>query len=105
MVTFNFESKEYRLEFDRRTALLTEKSGFNLAEIGSKPHSNVPLLVWGAFQKNHKKVSSDEAMRIFGALGSKTELINRLIDEYSATYADIFGEEGKDENLTDWQAR
>lgn len=110
MVTFNHNGKDYKLEFNRKTALMTERRGFQLDEIGSKPHSNVPLLVWGAFQKNHRKVTDEEAMDIFRSLNHRSELLNALIEDYSATYKDIFGDEESEgaegsETLTNWEVR
>ena len=109
MVKFNHNGKEYTLEFNRKTALATERRGFQLDEIGSKPLSNLPLLVWGAFQKNHRKVTDEEAMKIFKSLNNRSELLNVLIEDYSATYTDLFGNEdsesGDGENLTNWEVR
>lgn len=110
MVKFNHNGKEYTLEFNRKTALATERRGFQLDEIGSKPLSNIPLLVWGAFQKNHRKVTDEEAMKIFQSLSHRSELLNALIEDYSATYKDIFGDEESEgaegsETLTNWEVR
>lgn len=109
MITFSYRGKTYELGFNRKTAALCESRGLKISELQDMPHSNIPVLVWGAFQLNHRGTPQDTCMEVFEHIPNKEKsaFIGKLVEEYAKTYTDIFGGEDNDgdkENLIEWKA-
>lgn len=75
-IELTYNKKTYTLEYSRQSVRTMEQQGFVLDKIGEMPMTMVPLLVHGAFAKNHKGVKRD------------------LVDEIRDHIRDMDGEEG-----------
>lgn len=110
-IEIEHEGKVYTLEYTRRTAAIIEGQGFDIGEIGNKPNIMIPLLVYGAFIKNHKNVNKQQAFAIFEDLADKegaedgegflAVLIEMYSDTVTSMTTDKDDEDGK--NRATWK--
>ncbi len=77
-ITVTYKANDYVLEFSRATAKQIEDQGFVLDQIGEKPVTMIPLLVYGAFLKNNRGIK------------------RALVDEIYENLINKVGDEGKD---------
>ena len=102
-IIFEFEGKEYTLEYTRRTVKQMEDEGFVAADIDSKPMSLLPALFAGAFKAHHKFVKREVIDRIFDAMPDKEGLVNKLAEMYSDPIRSLL-EEPAEGKKVDWAA-
>ena len=55
-ITVTYNKQSYELEYSRNAVKQMEQQGFVLDKISEQPMNMVPLLVYGAFMKNHKGI-------------------------------------------------
>lgn len=103
-LNFNFEGKEYTLEFTRRTVAEMEKKGFIASEITDKPMSTLPALFAGAFLAHHRFVKEDMIDKIYSKLTKKEDLIGKLAEMYNEPIMTLVEEPEEDEGNLDWTA-
>lgn len=101
---FNFEDKEYTLEFNRRTVAQMEKNGFIASEITDKPMSTLPALFAGAFLANHRFVKQDVIDKIYSKLTKKEDLIGKLAEMYNEPIMALVEEPEEDKGNVNWTA-
>jgi hypothetical protein len=109
-ITVSYQDNEYVLEFSRMTAKQIEDQGFILDQLGDKPATMIPLLVYGAFMKNNrgiKRALVDEIYaNIVNKVGSDGEegFINILGEMYAETVSTLVGDAPADEgNAATWK--
>lgn len=97
----------YTLEFTRKTVAQMERNGFIAEDVTRKPMSLLPALFAGAFQAHHRFVKQEVIDSLYDRLGSKTELIGKLVEMYNepilALMTDPEGQDGAEGNV-DWAA-
>ena len=103
-ITFEFEGKEYVLEFTRKSIETMEKQGFIASEIAEKPVSTLPALFAGAFLAHHPYVKREVIDKIFDKLTNKQELIGKLAEMYNEPIMALMDEPGEDEGNVNWAA-
>lgn len=108
-INVSYQKKDYCLEYSRSTAKMIEDNGFVLDQLTDKPATMIPLLVYGAFAKNHrgiKRALVDEIYEnLIGKIGKDGEdgFINVLAEMYSETVSTLVGDEPVDEgNAATW---
>lgn len=101
---FNFENKEYTLEFTRRTVSEMEKKGFIASEITDKPMTTLPALFAGAFLAHHRFVKQETIDKIFSKLTNKEDLIGKLAEMYNEPIMALVEEPKEDEGNVNWTA-
>lgn len=101
---FNFEDKEYILEYTRKSVEVMERAGFKASEFMDKPMTYLPMLFAGAFRAHHPSVKQEVIDRIFAKLKNKGELLNKLTDMYNDPIMALMEEpdEGNVEWTTSW---
>ena len=84
-IRFNWNGTEYIMEFDRDTAMQTEK-GFDLSmnDIRSGKLSALEALFAGSFLKHHPNMKQTTIDTIFQSMPNKTELFKTLVAMYSS---------------------
>lgn len=108
MIRIAFKGKSYDLEYSRRSVRQMEARGFALDEISTKPVTMIPLLVHGAFKKNHPLTSTGVIDEIYENIVNKTGtekqqgFIMALVEEYSATVNSTFDEPNDEGNAAVW---
>lgn len=103
-IKFEFEGKEYTLEFTRKSIETMERQGFIASEITEKPVSTLPALFAGAFLAHHRFVKRDVIDRIFDKLTNKQELIGKLAEMYNEPIEALMDEPEEDEGNVNWGA-
>lgn len=103
-LVFNFEDKEYILEYTRRTVAEMEKKGFVASDITDKPMTTLPALFAGAFLAHHRFVKEDVINNIYTKLTKKDELIGKLAEMYNEPIMALVEEPDEDEGNVNWTA-
>lgn len=108
-ITVTYQNKDYLLEYSRTTAKQIEDSGFVLDQLGDKPATMIPLLVYGAFAMHNrgiKRALVDEIYKnLVGKVGKEGEegFIGLLAEMYSETVSTLVGDDPVDEgNVATW---
>lgn len=109
-ITVSYQDKEYVLEFSRMTAKQIEDQGFILDQLGDKPATMIPLLVYGAFMKNNRGIKRSLVDEIYenivNKVGSDGEegFINILGEMYAETVSTLVDNTSIDEgNAATWK--
>lgn len=100
-ITFDYQGKEYTLEYTRNSVRTMERRGFVADDITTKPMSVVPDLFAGAFLANHPQVKRDKIDKIYESLNGKNKLISALIEMYNDTIETLL-DSGEDEGNANW---
>ena len=109
-ITVTYKNKDYDLEFSRATAKAIEDQGFILDQIGEKPATMIPLLVYGAFMKNNRGIKRGLVDEIYENLvkkvGNENEegFIQVLGEMYAETVSTLTDDSNIDEgNAATWK--
>lgn len=109
-INVSYKAKEYVLEFSRTTAQQLEEQGFALDRVGDMPAKMIPLLVYWAFQKNHRGIKRKEVDEIYGNLLNKVGkdnedgFVQMLCEMYAETVSTLMDENAIDEgNAAIWK--
>ncbi len=100
-ITFEYEGKEYTLEYTRNSVRTMERRGFVSDDISTKPMTVVPDLFAGAFLANHPQVKREKIDKIYDSLNGKQKLISALIEMYNDTIETLLGDE-EDAGNANW---
>lgn len=101
-LTFNYDGKDYTLEFTRRTVAEMERKGFIASDITDKPMTTLPALFAGAFLAHHRYVKPDVIDTIFSKLTKKEDLIGKLAEMYNEPILTLVEEPEEDKGNLDW---
>lgn len=109
-ITVNYQEKDYTLEFTRNAVKQMEQQGFVLGEIGDKPMTMVPILVYGAFMKHHKGITRKLVDEIYENVANKTGdgddegFVQVLLEMYAETVNTLTDNTPSDEgNVATWK--
>lgn len=103
-LNFTYKSKEYTLEFTRRTVTEMEKRGFIAAEVETKPMTTLPALFKGAFLAHHRFEKESTIDEIFASMTHKGELIGKLAEMYNEPISSLIEEPEESEGNLSWTA-
>ena len=103
-LSFNFEGKDYCLEFTRRTVEMMERNGFVASDVRDKPTSTLPALFAGAFLAHHRFIKQDLIDRIYEKMTNKQELIGKLAEMYNEPINALIDEPEENEGNVSWTA-
>lgn len=98
-IEFEFEGKQYCLEFTKQTVRTMERRGFVAEEFSEKPMTMLPDLFAGAFLANHSSVKRDKIDKIYRMMGDKTKLIGALTEMYNEPIEALLAEPEDGKNL------
>lgn len=109
-ITLTYKNNDYVLEFSRATAKQIEDQGFILDQLGDKPATMIPLLVYGAFMKNNRGIKRAMVDEIYENVVNKVGddkqegFINILGEMYAETVSTLVGDAPVDEgNAATWK--
>ena len=108
-ITVKYQKNEYTLEFSRSAVKQMEQQGFVLDQIGDKPMTMVPLLVYGAFMKHHKGIKRNLVDEIYEHITDKVGdgengFIQALLEMYAETVNTLTDNSSVDEgNAATWK--
>ena len=101
---FEYNEKEYTLEFTRKTGTEMEKKGFIASQITDKPMSTLPELFRGAFLAHHRFEKQEVIDEIFANLTNKEDLIGKLAEMYNEPIMALVDEPDKSPKNVNWTA-
>ena len=108
-VTITYQKQEYVLEYSRNAVKQLEQQGFVIDQLADKPMTMVPLLVYGAFMKNHKGIKRSLVDEIYEHLVDKIGdgedgFIQVLLEMYAETVNTLTDNSAVDEgNAATWK--
>lgn len=91
-ISFEYEGKDYTLEFTKNTVRQMERRGFVADEIATKPMTVIPDLFAGAFLSKHPQLKREKIDKIYDAMNGKQKLIRALTDMYNETIEGLLDE-------------
>ncbi len=99
-LTFNYNGKDYVLEFTRNTVRQMENNGFVANDIDIKPMTVLPALFAGAFLAHHRHEKTEVVDAIYSKLKDKHLLIEKLAEMYNEPISTLLEE--PDEGNLEW---
>lgn len=99
---FNYEGRDYTLEYTRKTVEMMERQGFIAEEVKVKPMSTLPALFAGAFLANHRFTKPEVIDAIYAKMSNKGELISKLVDMYNEPIMTLMEEPEESEGNLSW---
>jgi hypothetical protein len=105
-LNFEFEGKDYTLEFTRESIKQMEREGFVAGDILNKPMNTLPKLFAGAFKAHHRFDTKQKKIdEIFEKFKNKQALIEKLAEMYSEPMETLMDDEAIEEgNAIAWEA-
>jgi len=103
-ISFEYDGKQYTLEFTRKSIEIMERQGFNINDIIEKPMTTLPALFAGAFLANHKWVKKDVIDEIYSRMENKQDLLQKLTEMYNEPIEALFEEPKESEGNVSWEA-
>ena len=93
-------SREYTLEFSRKTVSKAEQAGLDINQIDSKSMTMIPLLFWGAFLMHHPHMTREQTDKIlFDGLGGQNSAeMEHLGKLYAEPFQTLVSQSGDTEN-------
>ena len=101
---FNYQDKEYCLEYTRKSVEQMEKSGFVASDIKDKPMTTLPALFAGAFLANHRFTKQGVIDDIYSKMTNKVDLIGKLAEMYNEPIMALVDEPEETEGNLGWTA-
>ena len=101
---FEYDGKDYTLEFTRKTVTEMERNGFVANDISDKPMTILPALFEGAFLAHHRFAKKDQIQEMFSKMTNKEELIGKLAEMYNEPIAALVEEPEENEGNVSWTA-
>ena len=92
MIKFSYDNTEYRLGFNRKTALATEKLGFSFTKLEDMPVNTTWALFKGSFLMNHPMTNEDKVAEIFSKISDKEGLAKALYEEFMESIQTLAGD-------------
>ena len=97
-ICFEYEGKEYNLEYTLRTAGQANEDGFVLDQLGDKIALMVPKLVYWAFARHHRGITRKQTEDIYKWIKDKSGFIAALADMYAEACNSLVDEEDEKGN-------
>lgn len=108
-ITVTYQKQEYVLEYSRQAVKQMEDQGFVMDQLGDKPMTMIPLLVYGAFMKHNRGIKRSLVDEIYenivGKIGKDGEegFIQTLVEMYVETVQVLTDNDSVDEgNAAVW---
>ena len=102
-IKITFEGTEYTLEYTRRTVREMENEGFNPNLVGDKPMTMIPMLVAGAFKKNHRYTKAEVIDRIYEAISNKGGFVQALVELYNEPLNALIDDPEEGQGNASWE--
>ena len=82
-ITFEYEKKQYTLEYTLKTAAMAERDGLSIEKLGDNPAVQIPILFHWSFYRHHKGITKEMTAKIYKEIKDKKGLIRALMDMYA----------------------
>lgn len=101
-ISFEYDKKEYTLEYTLRTAGQANDDGFILDQLGDKPALMIPKLVYWAFVRHNKGITRKQTEEIFGWIKDKNGFITTLAEMYAEAVNALIDDDDTEEGNANW---
>lgn len=101
-INFEYENKQYTLEYTLRAAASANADGFVLDELGDKPALMIPKLVYWAFNRHHKNVTRKMADDIYAGITQKNAFITALAEMYAEACKALVDDDEEEAGNANW---
>ncbi len=101
-INFNYNNKEYTLEFTRKSIQKLEGRGFVASDLQTKPMTVLPQLFAGSFIAHQPFAKADDIENIYASFKDKDKLLDKLAEMYSEPIEALF-EEPDEKNAIAWE--
>lgn len=99
-ITFEYEKKNYVLEYTLRTAGQANEDGFVLDQLGEKPAQMIPKLVYWAFVRHNRGITRKQTETIYEWIKDKSGFITALAGMYAEAVNALVDDD--DEGNANW---
>ena len=82
-ISFEYEKRNYVLEYTLRTAGQANDDGFVLDQLGDKPALMIPKLVYWSFVRHQKGITKKQTDEIYTWIKDKNGFITALAEMYA----------------------
>ena len=104
-LNFEYNNKEYTLEYTRESVKQMEREGFVANDIIAKPMNTLPKLFAGAFKAHHRfDVKQKQIDEIFELFSNKQALIEKLAEMYAEPMETLMDNDSVEGNAIAWEA-
>ena len=101
-ITFEYEKKEYVLEYTLRTAGQANEDGLIIDQISEKPAMMIPKLVHWAFVRHQKGITKKQTEEIYQWITDKNGFITALAEMYADAVNALVDTDDKNEGNANW---
>lgn len=102
-IEFNYNGKDYILEYNRKSVEFMERQGFIAGELSQKPMLMLPMAFAGLFFKNHKNTRQSEIDEIYDKFKDKAALITTIAEMLNETYSTLQDDTEDVEGNIEWK--
>ena len=102
-IEFNYNGKDYVLEYNRKSVEFMERQGFLVSELATKPMLMLPMAFEGLFFKNHKNAKQSEIDEIYEHFTDKQALISTIAEMLNETYSTLQDDPEDNEGNIIWK--
>ena len=102
-IEFNYQGKDYTLEYNRKAVEFMERQGFVISELAEKPMLMLPMAFEGLFFKNHKNTQGKVIDEIYDKFKDKQALIQTIAEMLNETYNTLQDDPEEQEGNIDWK--
>ena len=103
-IIFEFEGKEYVLEFTRKSIETMERQGFVASDIVDKPMTTLPALFAGAFLAHNRYIKKELVDEIYSKMTNKQDLLSKLAEMYNEPIQALMEEPEDAVGNVNWEA-
>ncbi len=103
-IRFEYDGKEYTLEFTRKSIETMERQGFVASDIADKPMTTLPALFAGAFLAHHRYVKKELVDEIYSKMTNKHDLLSKLAEMYNEPIQALMEEPEEAAGNVKWEA-
>lgn len=96
-IKLNLDNRTYELEFDKATVKWCDAQGLTVDNLSQYPMTYIPILVQGAFRKNHRYLSNSTIDDLYKRIPQKTEFIAKLMELYVEPINALMGSDETEE--------
>jgi hypothetical protein len=97
MTTFTHEGKDYTLQMTRAGIRAAEANGLNASEIAEKPFSAIVGLFFASLYSRYKVNPNKAASMLDSLLDDGQVTFEKLFEELSEAYTELFGLGGSED--------
>jgi hypothetical protein len=103
-IRFEYDGKEYTLEFTRKSIETMERQGFVASDMVDKPMTTLPALFAGAFLAHHRYIKKELVDEIYSKMTNKQDLLSKLAEMYNEPIQALMEEPEDAVGNVNWEA-